>query len=228
MNSDNLDEKGLKAEQASLLSRVAGGLAHEIKNPLSTMAIHLALLQEEFERAAQARDPEDPELNAREKRCNKRVATLQREIRRLELIVEDFLVYARGGVINRAPTDLVSVVREVMDFVELEDQQAGIRHHLELPVSLPLVMLDESAFRQALLNLCVNARQAMPDGGELIVQVKRDGGFVEILVTDTGVGIPETQQEKIFEEYWSSKKGGTGLGLATVKRVVEQHRGTIG
>ncbi len=215
------------ADPAVLLSRVAGGLAHEIKNPLSTMAIHVALLREEFERAAAARDPQNPEPSARELRCLKRVQTLEREIHRLELIVEDFLVYARGGVVNRGPADIRTIVREVLEFVELEDSQAGIRHHLELPTNLPLVMLDESAFRQALLNLCVNARQAMPDGGELIVQLRRRGNFVELLVTDTGVGITQENLGRIFTEYWSTKKTGTGLGLSTVKRVIEQHQGTI-
>ena len=209
------------------LSRVAGGLAHEIKNPLSTMAINLALLEEEFERAAQSRDTESPELTAREKRCMKRVKTLQREIRHLESIVDDFLVYSRGGEVNRAPTDLLGLIREVLEFVEPEDTAQGVRHHVRLPTSLPLVMLDEKAFRQALLNLLVNARQAMPNGGEIIVQLERHGSVAELVVTDTGVGIETEDLAKIFDVYWSTKKEGTGLGLATVKRVIEEHEGKI-
>lgn len=214
-------------EPATPLSRVAGGLAHEIKNPLSTMAINLALLEEEFERAAQSRDSESPELSAREKRCMKRVKTLQREIRHLESIVDDFLVYSRGGEVNRAPTDLLALIRDVMEFVEPEDTAQGVRHHVRLPNSLPLVMLDEKAFRQALLNLVVNARQAMPNGGEIIVQLERHGSLAELVVTDTGVGIEEEDLAKIFDVYWSTKKEGTGLGLATVKRVIEEHEGKI-
>jgi signal transduction histidine kinase len=157
----------------------------------------------------------------------KRVHTLQREIKRLETIVEDFLRYARGGSVDRAPADLVQTIREVLDFVELEDTRQGIRHHVDLPAGLPLVMLDTGAFKQALLNLCVNARQAMPDGGELIVRAVRTGQQVEISVTDTGVGMDPDAVERCFEVYYSTKKGGTGLGLSTTRRIVEQHNGRI-
>jgi signal transduction histidine kinase len=209
------------ATQAEALGRLAAGLAHEIKNPLSTMAINLALLEEDCGRGEQG------EPSARDKRVLKRVHTLQREIKRLETIVEDFLRYARGGSVDRAPADLVQTIREVLDFVELEDTRQGIRHHVDLPAGLPLVMLDTGAFKQALLNLCVNARQAMPDGGELIVRAVRTGQQVEISVTDTGVGMDPDAVERCFEVYYSTKKGGTGLGLSTTRRIVEQHNGRI-
>jgi signal transduction histidine kinase len=216
-----------KEAEAVALARLAAGLAHEIKNPLSTMAINLALLEEEWGRAAGSRGEVHSEPTAREKRCVKRVQSLQREVRRLETIVEDFLRYARGGEVNREPQDLGAVVRDVLDFVELEDSRQGIRHHVDLPAGLPLVMLDAGAFRQALLNLFVNARQAMPLGGELIVRIRRQGNFVELSVTDTGVGMRPEDLERCFEVYFSTKKGGTGLGLATTRRIVEEHGGTI-
>jgi len=210
-----------------VLARLAAGLAHEIKNPLSTMAINLALLEEEWGRAAGARGDDRSEPTARERRCVKRVQTLQREVKRLETIVEDFLRYARGGEVNRSPQDLGSLVREVLDFVELEDSRQNIRHHIDLPIGLPLVMLDPGAFKQAVLNLFVNARQAMPLGGELIVRAQRQGNFVELTVTDTGVGMTPEDVERCFDVYYSTKKGGTGLGLSTTRRIVEEHNGTI-
>jgi signal transduction histidine kinase len=200
------------------LARLAAGLAHEIKNPLSTMSINLALLEEDLAKGGDG---------AREKRQLKRILTLQREVEHLRTIVEDFLRYARGGEVNRAPHDLVALVREVLDFVELEDTQLGIRHHAELASGLPLVMLDTTIFKQALLNLFVNARQAMPLGGELIVRVVRHGNFAEITVTDTGVGMSPETLERCFDIYYSNKKGGTGLGLSTTRRIVEEHEGTI-
>ena len=209
-------------DRERMLARLAAGLAHEIKNPLSTMAINLALLEEEWGRARESSEP-----NPRDKRALKRVATLQREIQRLETIVEDFLRYARGGEVNRSPRDLCQLVRETLEFVDPEDTQQGIRHHVELPAGLPLVMLDEGAFRQALLNLFVNARQAMPMGGELIVRVQRRGNLVELSVTDTGVGMPPEALERCFDVYYSTKKGGTGLGLPTTKRIIEEHGGHI-
>ncbi len=210
-------------ERMRMLARLAAGLAHEIKNPLSTMAINLALLEEEWSRAKDGAEP-----SARDKRCQKRVHTLQREVKRLETIVDDFLRYARGGEINRAPHDLVALVRDVLDFVEPEDTLAGIRHHAELPFGLPLVMLDSGAFKQALLNLFVNARQAMTSGGELIVRMRREGNWVDLSVTDTGTGMTPDALERCFDVYWSTKKGGTGLGLPTTKRIVDEHGGRIG
>jgi len=214
-------------EHAEFLSRVAGGLAHEIKNPLSTMAINLALLEEECMRAAKARDPEGAEPSAREQRYLKRVGTLQREVKRLENIVDDFLRYARGGVVNRRPEDLCALLREVLEFVQPEDERQGIRHHVELPSGLPLVRIDSGAMRQVILNLLVNARQAMEGGGELIVRVQREGSFAILTVTDTGIGMQEREVERCFDIYWSTKRDGSGLGLATARRVIEEHDGTI-
>ena len=211
-------------EQVAFLSRLAGGLAHEIKNPLSTMAINLALLEEEWGRRPAAAP--DAELTPREQRSLRRLQTLQREVKRLEHIVEEFLHFARGGV-NRAPLDIAGLVRDLLEFVEPEDERQGIRHHVDLAVGLPLVMVDDAALKQAVLNLLVNARQAMPGGGELLVRLRRDGHWAALSITDTGVGMRPDQLAHCFEEYWSDKKGGTGLGLPTARRIVEEHGGTI-
>ena len=213
--------------RVAFLSRLADGLAHEIKNPLSTMAINLALLQEEWERAGNVRNPARPEPTPREERSLKRISTLQREVQRLEHILEEFLHYARGGEINRRPEDLARIVRELLEFVEPEYERAGIRQYADIVVGLPLVLVDEAQIKQAVLNLLVNARQAMPEGGELLVRVRRMGTHVEVSITDTGIGMSPETLERCFEEYWSDKKGGTGLGLATARRIVEEHGGTL-
>lgn len=207
-----------------LLARLAGGLAHEIKNPLSTMAINLTLLEEEFGPAPGGDGVQTP----KDKRSLKRVRTLQREIHRLEGIVDDFLHYARGGEINRAPGDLVALIREVLEFAAPELEAENVRLHLSLPTTMPLVMLDAGAFRQVIMNLLVNARQAMPGGGELIVELRRAGARAELAVTDSGVGMSEDQLERCFDLYYSTKRGGTGLGLATVRTIVEMHEGEMG
>lgn len=216
-----------KGDPVVFLYRLANGLAHEIKNPLSTMAINLALLQEDWERAGSVRNPAQPEPTPREERSLKRIKTLQREVQRLEHILEEFLHYARGSEVNRKPEDIARIVRELLEFVEPEDERAGIRHHVDLPVGLPLVLADEAQIKQAVLNLLVNARQAMPEGGELLVRVQRVGTQVEIAITDTGIGMSPQKLERCFDEYWSDKKGGTGLGLATAARVIREHGGTI-
>ncbi len=214
-------------ERELFLARLAGGLAHEIKNPLSTMAINLTLLEEEWSRGPRGASSGPSELGPRETRSLKRLRILKNEVSRLEGILDDFLLFARGGVVDRTPQDLVSVVREVLEFVEPENEARGIRTHIELPASLPLVMLDVGAFKQALLNLLVNGRQAMPGGGEFIVRAERRGNHVEISITDTGVGMDEGELARCFELYWSTKTGGTGLGLPTVRRIVEEHGGTV-
>ena len=224
---ERVPESQTKADSVTFLYRLADGLAHEIKNPLSTMAINLALLQEDWDRAGSARNPTQPERTPREERSLKRIKTLQREVQRLEHILEEFLHYARGSEVNRKPEDIARIVRELLEFVEPEDEQAGIRHHVDLPVGLPLVLADEAQIKQAVLNLLVNARQAMPEGGELLVRVQRVGTQVEISITDTGIGMSPERLERCFEEYWSDKKGGTGLGLATAARIINEHGGTI-
>lgn len=211
--------EGERPGQARMLAQLAGGLAHEIKNPLSTMAINLTLLQEEWERLR----GEEPHV----KRSLKRLRTLQSEVARLESILEEFLAFARGGHVNRKPEDLSRIVRDVLDFVEPENELSGIRQHADLTPGVPLVRVDETQIKQAILNLMVNARQAMPDGGELLVRTERIGNDVRLTVTDTGVGMRPEQLEKCFEVFWSNKKGGTGLGLAAAKRIVEEHEGVI-
>jgi two-component system sensor histidine kinase HydH len=220
---DNEDHVTEGAGRRALLARLAAGLAHEIKNPLSTMSINLTLLEEDFLPAPGG----DGAQSARERRALKRIHTLQKEVSRLEGILDDFLRFARGGDINRSPADIVTVVREVLDFLAPEHEAAGIAVHAALPSKLPLVMLDIGALKQALMNLLVNARQAMPGGGELIVELRRNGPRIDLTITDTGVGMSPEQVEKCFDLYWSTKKGGTGLGLATTKRIVEQHDGAI-
>ena len=213
-------------DQFAFLSRLAGGLAHEIKNPLSTMAINLALLQEDWERAAAQRNPEAPRP-PREQRTVKRVTTLQREVQRLETIVQDFLDFVRGAAVNRRPQNIGAIVQEVLDFVEPENDQAGVRQRADIVFGLPLVLVDEAQIKQALLNLLINARQAMPTGGEILVRVRRVGNDAEVSITDTGIGMSQVQVERCFDVYWSNKKGGTGLGLSTTRRIVEEHGGSI-
>ena len=199
------------------LSRLAGGLAHELKYPLSTIGLHLALLEEDW--------ADDESAKAR--RTRRTLHTLKQEVDRLNGILEDFLRFARGGDVNRAPCDLVGLVRDALEFAGPELEAEDVRLHALLPTSMPLAMLDEGAFRQALLNLIVNARQAMPGGGELIVELRRDGPRAELTITDSGVGMTPDQLERCFDLYYSTKRTGTGLGLATVKRIVEMHDGEI-
>jgi two-component system sensor histidine kinase HydH len=157
-------------EEVTFLSQLAGGLAHEIKNPLSTMAINLALLEEDWLVEADA--------SPRETRSLRRIRVFSREVKRLENILEEFLRFARRGEVNRAPADLGRIIAQVAEFMEPEHAELGIRQHLELPSSLPLVLVDEDRIKQVLVNLFRNAAQAMPEGGELLVRLSLIGNHV--------------------------------------------------
>ncbi|MFW6162678.1 MAG: sensor histidine kinase [Planctomycetota bacterium] len=196
---------------------LAAGLAHEIKNPLSTIALNLQLLQEDWE------DAQTP----RERRTLKRLQTLDRETSRLTRLLEDFLRYARTQAIEPTDCDLNAVIDEVLDFFAPQARRQGIEVRTTLDPDLPRLQADPERIKQALLNLALNARDAMPDGGELLVATARRGDRVEIDVTDTGVGVPDHHLAKLFNVYFSTKKEGSGLGLPATRRIVELHGGSI-
>lgn len=202
----------------AFLGTLAGGLAHEIRNPLSTMKVNLQLLRDDL-----AKDgvPE---------RSQRRVEVLEQAVRRLESIVDDFLSYARGFDLEIVPTDLNRLVAEVVVFVEPEAQRHGVSLRTAYDTDLPFVAVDKRYVQQALLNLLLNARQAIEASGrpgEIFITTKRSGDHGNVVVTDTGPGIPDDVLPRIFDVYFSTKKGGTGLGLPTTKRIIEEHGGKL-
>jgi signal transduction histidine kinase len=220
MSSDPSGPAGETPQAADPWSQVvtlAAGLAHEIKNPLSTISLNLQLLQEDWQ-AAQT---------PREKRTLKRLGTLQRETGRLADLLEDFLRYARAESLELQPCELNPIVQEVLDFVEPQAarQHIEIRFHAE--PHLPAVRADPKLLKQALLNLVINAEEAMSHGGELLLSTRRDGQWVQLDITDTGTGIPAEHLPRIFNVYFSTKEGGSGLGLPTARRVLDRHHATI-
>jgi signal transduction histidine kinase len=200
------------------LAELAGGFIHEIKNHLSTLGLNLDLLAEEFA---------EPETQ-RERRAVERIKRLQGECQRLVDVSNDFLRFARIRDLNLTPTPLRPVIEEMVDFFGPMARAGNVEIITYLPASLPEVPLDADLFKQALLNLFLNAGQAMPGGGELILQAcVEDEQWARIDVIDTGCGIAPEMREKIFRPFHTTKPGGTGLGLPTVKRIVEAHRGRI-
>lgn len=200
------------------LAELAGGFIHEIKNHLSTLSLNLQLLAEDFD---------NPE-SQRERRAGERVKRLQGECERLVEISNDFLRFAKIRDIEQTPTPLRPVIEEMVDFYSPMARAGKVEIITYLPASLPEVPLDADLFKQALLNLFLNAGQAMPDGGELILQAcVEDERWARLDVIDTGSGIAPELREKIFRPFHTTKSGGTGLGLPTVKRIVEAHGGMI-
>ena len=217
------------------LSTLADGLAHELRTPLSTISLNLQLLQEELQTivgsppqpALERSEGADTTLNEKAEAALKRVCVLQKEIQRLEEILSDFLRFAKGGSLELLEQDINQVVDEVIDFIAPEAKRNGIEVVRDYAPDMPIVRLDTGLIKQAILNITINAQQAMPQGGRLSVSTSHKEGYVHIEVTDTGTGIPRHHQDKIFQAYFSTKKKGTGLGLPTAKRIVEGHGGSI-
>lgn len=220
---------------------MTGGLAHEIKNPLSTIGLNAQLLEEGIEELAG-----EPEAKSR---LSRRVASLRREVERLRGILTDFLEYAGELRIEARPADLNAVVDELVDFFLPQCEQQGVRLRAELSREKLIADLDVPHVKQAVLNLMLNALQAMtqgearPGGGaptastaraprELILRTQRITDAdrlpaVALHVIDTGPGMDAETREKIFRPYFTTKAGGTGLGLPTTRRIVEGHHGRI-
>jgi signal transduction histidine kinase len=201
------------------LAELAGGFIHEIKNHLSTLGLSLQLLAEDFD---------DPQTQT-EKRAQQRIQRLQGECQRLVDVSNDFLRFARAQELNRTPCDLTDVLEEMFDFFGPSARLHNIDIKPYLPADLPLVSLDRDLFKQAVLNLLLNAQQAMAQGGELTIQgmCDRDAGMVVLHLIDTGCGIPAEVLQKIFKPFFSTRPGGSGLGLPTTRKIIEAHGGSI-
>jgi signal transduction histidine kinase len=211
------DEQGMVPPAYAELAELAGGFIHEIKNHLSTLGLNLQLLAEDFEQ---------PETQ-RERRALERIQRLQGECHRLVEVSNDFLRFARVQTLDLSPADLSEVVEEIIDFFSPTARQANIKINSYVPSDLPQVMLDRDMFKQALLNIMLNAEQAMPQGGELTVQASAQRNEVVLNLIDTGKGIPADHLPKIFRPFFSTKPGGTGLGLPTTRKIIAAHGGAI-
>ena len=213
----NLEKRAINSERLAFIGTLAGGLAHEIKNPLSTLNIYIQLLQEELESMT----------GENSKRVYMKTQVLQKEVQRLEQILNDFLRFARGQKLELKDHDMNEILDEVADFVTPEIKQKKILILKSYDADLPQCRLDSNLIKQAILNIIINAEQAMENGGELMIRTSKDKKYIQIDITDTGPGIPKDIIGKIFQVYFSTKKTGTGLGLPTAKRIIEDHRGTI-
>jgi signal transduction histidine kinase len=214
--NDGPSNSRLRAQYAEI-SELAGGLAHEIRNPLSTLSLNLDLLAEDFEHAESPRD----------RRALQRVERLRHEVGRLHGIVENFLRFARVRDLKLVPTDLNAVVDELRDFYEPTAAARGVVIRTQFANDLPPALIDIDLFNQALLNLILNADHAMPSGGDLMMRTHREAESVLIDVIDTGIGMTDDVRGRIFNAFYSTRPGGSGLGLPTTRKIVEAHGGTI-
>jgi two-component system sensor histidine kinase HydH len=203
--------------QYAEIASLAGGLAHEIKNPLSTISLNLELLAEDIGEAESLRD----------RRMLSKVQTVRRACKNLEVILDDFLQFARAGELHLELEDLNAIVSEFMDFFAPNAIEQKVEMSPHLATDLPPVSLDRSLFRQVLLNLALNAIQAMPQGGLLELQTCLRDDQVCLDLIDNGCGMDEKTMAKMFQVFFSTKRNGSGLGLPTVRKIIEAHGGRI-
>ena len=206
-----------RAENLASLTTLAAGVAHEIKNPLGSISIHLQLLQKALEKKNIKKDSQ----------TEKYFSVLNEEVDRLNRIVVEFLFAVRPMNLELREGDINGIISQVMEFVRYEMEQSKIMCLLELDENLPGILLDERYMKQALLNLVTNAKAAMPKGGVLTVATNLVDNEIRISVCDTGTGINEENLAKIFEPYFTTKDTGTGLGLTQVYKIIREHQGEI-
>jgi len=210
-----LDQEMRRTEKLAGLGTVAAGIAHEIKNPLAALSIHEQLLGESL--------PTPPPPKAQ-----KYLDVIHSEIHRLQGIVDKYVSFARPRTVERAPVALESVAEAVLALVEPECRKQKIGVSREgFSDSPSRYLLDEGQIQQALLNIVINAIQAMQKGGSLRCRLGRAGAFATISIEDTGSGILPDVRERIFDPFYTTRQGGTGLGLYLTQRIVSEHKGYI-
>jgi len=208
-----------QAEKMTALGRLAASVAHEVRNPLGAIGIQLQLLADDVG------DLPAPQ----EERLARRLDIAQAEMKRLDRIVHNFLRFSRTPKLRLQPTDLNDVLRHVFELVTPEAREQGIELRLALDQGLPMLEGDENQLGQAILNMTVNAFQAIRDGGWLEGATAYDPGHRQVCLslTDSGPGIPGEEVDRIFEFYYTTKDEGTGLGLSIAQRIAYQHGGVI-
>ena len=207
----------VRRDKLSALGRLAAGVAHDVRNPLHSIGLTLTHLT----------DTGRPEDTERAEEFDRSVAMIRGEIRRLDQLVVNFLRFAKGDHSERESVNLRALVDETARLVRKEAEWRGIELALDLE-DVPDLELDVEAIRSSLLNLVLNSCEAMPEGGRLDIGLKEDAGEVLLEVGDTGRGIPADQREKVFDFGYSTREGGSGLGLVMVHQcVVEDHGGRV-
>ncbi len=209
-----LEDQFEYAKKLSALSRLTSGVAHEVKNPLNAIVIHLELLKAQV--ASQTTDE-----------ANKSLAVITQEIKRLDRVVRSFLNFTRPVDVRLQEEEIQRIIQEVVALAETEARQRNVQIVLESTGDLPRLELDPDLMKQCLLNIVLNGCQAMPQGGSLSIKTEKRSGSLEVSIQDEGCGIPPENREKIFNLYYTTKENGNGIGLATVFKIVQLHNGEI-
>lgn len=216
-NLRNTQERLLHSERLATVGKLAAKVAHEIRNPLSSISLNLDLVEDEI--AASAVSAADETMSL--------LTSIRTEVERLAEIADNYLRLARLPEPRRATESVKEVLESLCDLLrgELAERQVEVKLHIE--PNLPPVLVDENQLKQVLLNILRNAFEAMPSGGLVTVAARVADGGVEIVIADEGQGISPENLDRIFEPFFTTKAYGTGLGLAVAKQIVQAHDGSV-
>ncbi len=211
------------------LAKLTGELAHEIKNPLSTIKVNLQLAKEALDDVDLAEPGRVLWDQCRHSLAGaaRKIAVVQKETDRIEQILDGFLKYVRRPDLQLTTVDLNELVSDMVDFYSPQAYSHALTVRQSFCNDPLLCRADPGALKQVLLNLFINSQQAMDKGGELMIRTARRDDQAVIQVSDTGRGIPPERLPTLFQPYCSLRFGGNGLGLATAKKIIEAHDGTI-
>jgi signal transduction histidine kinase len=214
------DTEMVQAEHLATMGELAAGVAHEIRNPLAGIAGAIEIISKDF-----PKDHPDREI----------LDDLRQEVRRIEKVLNDLLTYARPKAAQYGMADLKETVAHTLQFARQQIGSKNIEFSIQIPSPLPRFRMDPEQLHQVLLNLVLNGIQAMDQEGKITIQALVHPGSgapnrpnnIEISVSDTGGGISREQMERIFRPFYTTKRGGTGLGLSLCRRIITQHGGTL-
>jgi signal transduction histidine kinase len=211
-------------EKMAMLGQIATGVNHEVRTPLNALYMNVQLIRKTLEHGSEGINNE---RRLRQKDILDRIALVEQEVLRISDMLEEFVRYARFPPLRKKEIDLYQVIEYVADMLSERADQARVSLNLSRTGADCHLMADQDKLIQALVNLCINAIYAMPEGGMLTLATVVRDEVVEISVADTGTGIPEENMDKIFQPFFTSKASGLGFGLPTVQRIVEEHDGKI-
>lgn len=215
-DNKRLEERLREAEHLSAVGQLSRTIAHELRNPLNFISLSIDHIGAKYR----------PSEAGEAKNFETLVSSIKEEIRRLNRLVSDFLDYGKPLKLNRQSVNLSAVLNEIVDIIRAKAESEGVRIVEDLDYA-PVVNLDPELMKTCVLNVVMNSFQAMPEGGTLTISAKESDGSVVLSVSDTGKGVPKENLSKVFEPFFTTKDGGLGLGLATTKRIVEEHGGKI-
>ncbi|HKW36100.1 MAG TPA: ATP-binding protein [Candidatus Acidoferrum sp.] len=228
---ESIDTQLKVSERLAAMGRITAGVAHEVKNPLNSMRLWLENLKESLsfdgERRSARRAMLDLDSEIDRQAAKQAVQVLDKEIDRLDQVVKRFLDFTRPMDVRLEATQLADLLKEVLEIAKPQLLKSNIALATLLPIDVPEVYVDRALLKQAVLNLVLNAAEAMPNGGQLRLVLSRRGEMAEITVGDTGNGIPPENQQKIFQLFFTTRPGGSGIGLASTFRIVQLHNGSI-